>query len=173
MHGSARDRFAHSRANPDDSVAPQRRVGQPAEASAQHRPSDAQYAFLLQAGVSGATLAIAEAEARRCGVATHQVLLAAGFVSQTAYISALAGWLGVPVAGWDAAFHLETPGDADDVKAQGVAAHLGGRSYRVLCAEDGTPGVLREHSEPAGARFGTSQGRLHGALGRMRQDSAR
>jgi len=150
MHGSVRDRFAQSRAIPDDSVAPLRRAGQPGEDRAKHRPPDGQYAFLLQAGASGATLAIAEAEARRCGVATHRVLLSAGFVSQSAYTSALAGWLGVPVAGWDAAFHLETPGDADDAK--GVPAHFGGQSYRVLCAEADTPDVLRKRVADLQAR---------------------
>ena len=60
------------------------------------------------------TLAIADAEARRCGVPVHQVLLSTGLVSQTAYTSALAEWLGVAVAGWDAVFHLGTPGAADD-----------------------------------------------------------
>ena len=143
MHGSARDRLAHRRAIPDDSVAPQPRLGQPAQAPAQRGPPSGQYAFLLQAGVSDATLAIADAEARRCGVPVHQVLLSTGLVSQTAYTSALAEWLGVAVAGWDAVFHLGTPGAAD-VKAEGAPAHFSGRSYRVLCAEDETPGVLRE-----------------------------
>ncbi len=90
MHGSARDRVAHRQAIPGDSVAPQPRLGQPAQAPALLGPPSGQYAFLLQAGVSGATLAIAEAEARRCGVPVHQVLLSAGLVSQTAYASALA-----------------------------------------------------------------------------------
>jgi cellulose synthase/poly-beta-1,6-N-acetylglucosamine synthase-like glycosyltransferase len=144
MQGSARDRLAHGRATLGDTIAPQRRAGQTAQAGAQHGPPSGQYAFLLQAGVSAATLAIAEAEARRCGVPVHQVLLCAGFVSQTAYTSALAWQLGVPVAGWEAAFHLEALGDADNVKAQGAPAHLGGRPYRVLCAEEETPDVLRE-----------------------------
>ena len=144
MHGSARDRVAHRQAIPGDSVAPQPRLGQPAQAPAPHGPPSGQYAFLLQAGVSGATLAIAEAEARRCGVPVHHVLLSAGLVSQTAYASALAGWLGVAVAGWDAVFHLGTPGGADNVKAEGAPAHFSGRSYRVLCAEDEPPDVLRK-----------------------------
>ena len=144
MHGSARDRLAHGRAIPDDSVAPLRRAGQPGQARAQYRPPGGHYDFLVHAGVSAATLAISEAEGRRCGVATHKVLLSAGLISQPAYCSALAGWLGVPVAGWDAVFDLEAPGDADDVKGKGVPAHFGGGSYRVLCAEDETPDVLRQ-----------------------------
>lgn len=144
MHGSVRERFAQSRAIPDNSVAPLRRAGQPGEVRAQHGPPGGQYAFLLQAGVSGATLAIAEAEARRCAVATHRVLLSAGFVSQAAYTSALAGRLGVLVAGWDAAFDLETSGDTEDAKIEGLPAHFGGRSYRVLCAEDETPDALHQ-----------------------------
>jgi glycosyltransferase XagB len=152
MRGSATDRFAQSRAIPGDSVAPARRVGQPAQARPPpgRPPPPSRYAFLLQAGVSAATLAIAEAEARRCGVATHQVLLSAGFVSQTAYTSALAGQLGVSVADWGARFDFETPANADDAK--GVSAHFGGRSYRVLCAEAGTPDVLRKRVADLQAR---------------------
>jgi len=143
MHGSVRDRLAHGRAVPNTSVAPLRRPGQPSEARAQYRPPGGHYAFLLQAGVSGATLAIAEAEARRCDVATHRVLLSAGFVSQPAYCSALAGWLGVPVLDWEATFGSKAS-DADDAKAPGVTAHSRGRTYRVICAEDETPDVLRQ-----------------------------
>jgi glycosyltransferase XagB len=140
MRGSVGDRFAQSRAIPADSVAPLRRAGQPGEARAQQRPPSGQYAFLLQAGVSGATLAIAEAEARRCDVATHRVLLSAGFVSPAAYSSALAAWLGVPVVDWEAAFDFKASGD---VNGPGLQAHFGGRSYGVLCAEDETPDVMR------------------------------
>lgn len=102
--------------------------------------------------VSAATLAIAETEARRSGISVHQVLLCAGLVPQTAYTSALAWQLGVPVAGWDAAFHLEALGDADNVKAQGAPADFGGQSYRVLCAEEETPDVLRERLASLKAR---------------------
>ena len=144
MQGSARDRLAHGRTIPGDIIAPQRRVGQSAQAGAQYGPPSGQYAFLLQAGISAATLAIAEAEARQCGVSVHQVLLCAGLVSPTAYTSALAGQLGVPVAGWDAVFHPGMPGGTDDVNMEGVPAHLSGLTHRVLCAEKETPDVLRE-----------------------------
>lgn len=144
MQGSGQDRLAHSRAIPDDIVAPQRRAGQSAQGGAQHGPPSGQYAFLLRAGLSAATLAIAETEARRCGAPVHQVLLCAGLVSPTAYTAALAGQLGVPVAGWDAVFHPGMPGGTDNVNVEGVPAHLSGRTYRVLSAEKETPDVLRE-----------------------------
>jgi hypothetical protein len=47
-------------------------------------------------------------------------------------------------------FDFETPANADDAK--GVSAHFGGRSYRVLCAEAGTPDVLRKRVADLQAR---------------------
>jgi glycosyltransferase XagB len=140
MHGSARHRFARSNpAIPDHTLARASHAGQSAEALQPQASPDSEYGFLVQAGISPATLAIAAAEGRRCGSETHAVLLASGRIPHLAYASALAGWIGVPVAGWDAAFALATP-EAGDLA---LPARIGGQTYRVLCAEDGTPSVLR------------------------------
>ena len=82
-----------------------RRAAQPAGARSQSRLQPAEtheYAFLIGTLIDAATLLRAEAEALHCGVAAHEVLLAAGQVSQYDYAAALARQLGVPVVSWDA-----------------------------------------------------------------------
>ena len=156
MRSSARSRLAQHGPNPsaipDDILARVQRAGQSTETFPPQVSSDNQYAFLVGTVIGGATLAIAEAEAHRCEVAPHEVLLSTGALPQTAYTSALAHRLGVPVANWDAAFDLKTHEDGDDVKGLGLAAHIGGRPCRVLCAEDGTPDALRQRINALQAR---------------------
>jgi len=77
-----------------------RRAGQ--QASARPRPShsEQQYSFLLGSLIDAATLERADAEARRCGVGLHDILLAAGWISEADYAAAVAGRLGVPLVSW-------------------------------------------------------------------------
>jgi glycosyltransferase involved in cell wall biosynthesis len=89
-----------------------------------------------------AALAAAEAEARGCGAAVHEVLIASGRVSPEAYVSALARRFDVPVAGWEAAFEPAARQDVDEAGDLGLPALIGGRRYSVLCAEDATPDAL-------------------------------
>ena len=120
MHGSARNRLAPlGPAIPDDTLARAPRAGQPAEA-ALPLPGN-QYAFLTQAGISSATLSIAEAEASRWDVLPHAVLISAGQIAPMAYASALAGSLGLSLAGWDAEFHFGEPDDAGEALLAEIA----------------------------------------------------
>jgi glycosyltransferase involved in cell wall biosynthesis len=105
-------------------------------------PPGRPHAFLLQAGVSAAALEAAEVEARGCGAAVHEVLIASGRVSPEAYASALARWFDVPVAGWDAVFQPVARQDADEAGELGLPALIGGRRYSVRRAEDATPDEL-------------------------------
>ena len=130
------------------------RAAQPAARRARLHapPAPHEYAFLVGPLIDAATLRRAEAEALDCGVATHEVLLAAGWVSQDDYAAALARKLGVPVVAWDAELD---PADA----AHGRAAEIGlpawrhGRACRVLAATAATPdGLLGHVCRAAGAR---------------------
>jgi len=104
-------------------------------------PVPHEYAFLVGPLIDVGTLLLAEAEALDCGVAIHEVLLAAGWVSQDDYTAALARKLGVPAVAW----HAEL--DLADV-AYGPAAEIGlpawrhGRPCRVLGAAAAAPDVL-------------------------------
>jgi cellulose synthase/poly-beta-1,6-N-acetylglucosamine synthase-like glycosyltransferase len=124
----------------------------------QQRPADVaplpgqdQYNFLLRNGVNASALERANAEAGRCGVATHEALLASGALSPAAYASALAGHLGVALASWRTAFDLGTAEEAD-LDSVGLAASIGGRPFRVLCAEGATPDALRQRAAALKAR---------------------
>ena len=104
-------------------------------------PAPHEYGFLVGPLIDAATLRRAEAEALDCGVATHEVLLAAGWMSQEDYAAALAQKLNAPVVAWD--FELD-PADA----LHGPAAEIGwparrhGRACRVLSATAVMPDVL-------------------------------
>jgi hypothetical protein len=101
-----------------------------------------QYNFLLRNGVDAESLQRARAEARRCGVAIHEALLAAGALSPAAYAAALAGNLGVALAGWRTAFDLGIA-EESDLDGLGLRARIAGRPCRVLCAQSGSPDTLR------------------------------
>jgi hypothetical protein len=107
-------------------------------------PAPHEYAFLVGPLIDWATLLRAEAEALDCGVATHEVLLAAGWVAQDDYATALARKLGVPVASWDVELD---PSEA----VHGPATEIGLRAWRhgcpcrVLAATAATPHVLLGH----------------------------
>jgi len=102
-----------------------------------------QYDFLLGDGVEPGTLQRARAEAHRCGVAVHEALLAEGALSPEAYAAALAGCLGVPLAGWRTVFDLGSA-EEGDLDGAGLPARIAGRPVRVLCAESGTPYAVCE-----------------------------
>jgi cellulose synthase/poly-beta-1,6-N-acetylglucosamine synthase-like glycosyltransferase len=102
-----------------------------------------QYDFLVGTYIAEDALRQARAEASRCGVATHEALLAGGALSPAAYAAALAARLGVALAGWTTAFDLKTAEDADDLDGLGLPARIGGRRCRVLCAESRAPDALR------------------------------
>ena len=81
MHGNARDRLAHGPANPEGSLARALSRRQPRDVRTPELPPGRPHAFLLPAGVSAAALEAAEVEARGCGAAVHEVLIASGRVS--------------------------------------------------------------------------------------------
>jgi transposase len=95
----------------------------------------------VDALVDQETLLEAEAEALDCGVATHEVLLAAGAVSERDYACALARALGLPLAGPGAEITLT------DARARPLEmwlpAPLEGRPCRVLSASEAPPDSLQ------------------------------
>ncbi len=124
---------------PRSILARMRRAGQ--RASARPRPSHSEhpYAFLVGALIDSATLERADAEARRCGVAIHDMLLAAGWISEADYAAAVAGWLGVPLVAWEGALDLGDVGP--DVRGGGGPA-----------GADRRPAVPRARRHRRGAR---------------------
>jgi glycosyltransferase XagB len=156
MRSNGRNRLApfepQPAANPDHILAQVRRAGQPAPPLAPSGAVDSQYAFLAAVGISSATIAGAEAEARRLGATAHEVLLSGGAVAPPDYASALAAQLGVPLADWNTSFDLKVPEDADDATEHGLPAHINARPCRVLCAEGGTPEVVRQRIAALHAR---------------------
>src|SRR5262245_41230013 len=112
----------------------------------QQRPDGGQYDFLVGSVIDEPTLRRASAEAARCGVTTHETLLAMGWLSASDYASALARSLGVPVAGWDTALDLRTGAEGCGLDGAGLPAGIAGRTCRVLCAESGTPDALRQQA---------------------------
>lgn len=119
------------------------RSAQPARAFQSH-PLEHEYAFLVGALLDPATLRDAETEALDCGVATHEVLLARGLVSEPDYAAALAHRLGVPALSWNAELDL---GDAAHRPAAeiGLPGLVGGRRCRVVSATEAAPDVLLHH----------------------------
>jgi glycosyltransferase involved in cell wall biosynthesis len=97
--------------------------------------------FLVGSVVDSDTLARARLEAMRCGVATHEALLAAG-LAPASYASALARRLRIPLMGWEAALDLRTAKDAAHLGAAGLPAVVDGQPCRVLCAESRSPAEL-------------------------------
>src|SRR5262245_31196252 len=116
------------------------------------QPAEDQYHFLVEKFINDKALQQATAEAIRCGVATHEALLADGTLSPAAYAAALAASLGVELAGWTTAFDLRTVEDADDLDALGLPARIRGRSCRVLCAQSKAPDALRRQVAALRAR---------------------
>ena len=108
-----------------------------------------EYDFLVDAVIDRTDLEAAGAEAARCGVSVHDVLLASGRVSQADYAAILGETLGVPVAGWNDAVELDWPRPVP-VDGIGFSARVAGRPCRVLDATAAAPGVL--HEQVAGLR---------------------
>jgi cellulose synthase/poly-beta-1,6-N-acetylglucosamine synthase-like glycosyltransferase len=79
-------------------------------------------------------------------VATHEALIALGWVSPADYAAALARSLGVPLIGWEAVLGVATGEPARDAQGMGLPATIAGRPCRVLCAESGAPGALRRQA---------------------------
>ena len=140
---------------PSGTLAPLVRAKQRALAPAD-RPLREQYAFLVDGLLDRPALAWAETEAWACGAALHDVLLAAGLVSQTAYAAALARHLGLRLALWDAAIRFDTcladPRKLGGAGEDGLPARIGGRDVRVLVATEGTPGTVRRRAAVLAAR---------------------
>jgi hypothetical protein len=97
--------------------------------------------FLVGSVIDATALERAGCEARRCGVATHEALLAMGLPPAT-YAWALAGRLGIPLVGWEVALDLKTAENAAHMEAAGLPAVIDGRPCRVLCAESRPPAEL-------------------------------
>lgn len=154
MAGERRVRRAAPGASADSTaiLAPAPPVQQAPAGVAPPPPGTDQYDFLLRNGTDADTLQRARAEAGRCGVATHTALLASGALSPAAYASALAGSLGVALAGWRTVFDLETAEEMDDLDGLGLPARVAGRPCRVLCAESGAPDALRRQADALKAR---------------------
>jgi cellulose synthase/poly-beta-1,6-N-acetylglucosamine synthase-like glycosyltransferase len=125
---------------------------------AQQRAGEDDYDFLVGSVVDAGALDLARAEAARCGVATHEALLAMGLVSATGYAAAVARALGVPVAGWDAVFDTKSIGERLEqdsgcgVEFGSLEANVAGRHCRVLCAESAAPDALRRRIAALHAR---------------------
>lgn len=134
---------SHGRAPiPADSVAQMsgRRQSATAFAPSGQQP-EREYAFLLGTLIDPETLARAAAEAALCGVATHDVLMARGTVSQLDYAVALARRLDVAIVSWDA--QIEITGIAQQSATDtGLSASVGGQFCRLLAATDAPPAIL-------------------------------
>ena len=120
-----------------------RRHGQPARAP-QPYPTEHEYAFLVGPLMDRTTLERAEAEAAHCGVATHEVLVATGRVSQLDYANALGRRLGVPVVSWNARLDLVDAAHRPATEI-GLPARLDGRPCGVLAATAAAPATLSRH----------------------------
>jgi hypothetical protein len=68
-----------------------------------------EYGFLVGRWIDWPTLHRAQAEASRNHVATHEVLLAAGWISQADYALAVSRLLGLPCLPWDTSFEFAGP----------------------------------------------------------------
>ena len=103
-----------------------------------------EYAFLIGPLIDAGTLLWAEAEAVDCGVAAHDVLLAAGWVSQDDYAAALARQLGVPVVSWGAELDFTEPerGRPEEISLR-TSRH--GHPCRVLAATAARPHAMLDH----------------------------
>ena len=122
-----------------------RHAGQ--RAGARPRPIAAEhpYAFLVGAHLDLATLERAADEAWRCGVAIHDVLISAGWISEANYAAALAGWPGVPLLRWDAALDLADAGPVPE-PAPGLPGRVDGRPCYVLAAAGAAPDALMQQA---------------------------
>jgi glycosyltransferase XagB len=126
---------------------------------AQQRAEVDDYEFLVGSVIEASALELARCEAVRCGVATHETLLALGTIPATVYAAALACALSVPLAGWDAVLDLELAEEAFDADGpdctddgRGLTATVAGRRCRVLCAEGAMPSALRRQVAALQAR---------------------
>jgi hypothetical protein len=129
-------------ASPDSILTRMRGLAQRVRTQPYTAAGDLEYAFLVGSLVDHATLDRAAREAERTGVATHTVLLAAGWVSQADYAAALARVLGVEAAPSD----LFIDGDSAAMRGaeaeQGLPAVVRGSACRVLSSSSASPSEL-------------------------------
>lgn len=128
---------------PGEILARMRRHAQPALAPGPG-PAEHEYAFLVGTLIDRATLDRAAAEAAQCGVATHEVLLTTGQISQLDYAAALARRLGVPAVSWNAPLDL-TDAVGETMAEMGLPARLAGRLCRILAATLAPPVDMARH----------------------------
>ena len=117
-------------------------VAQRVRAQPEAAPRQDEYAFLVDSLLDRATLARAEREAVQSGVATHAVLLAAGWISQADYAAGLAQALGVEVALWDLVIDGDSAAMLEAEAAQGLPAVVRDSPCRVLSATSAPPHAL-------------------------------
>jgi len=138
--------------NLDGILAPAAAPGQRAAQPLQRPPGVGQYDFLLGGSIDQAVLGRAEAEAERCGVAPHDVLLVSRALSPLEYAEALARRVGVPLADRETIFGLQTEQRTGAVHEWGLPARVAGKPHWVLCAEDHAPDALQEQIAALQAR---------------------
>lgn len=131
-------------ANPEGTLAPQPQQGQRAAKPLSCHSGESQYHFLLDGVLDPAVLRQAEAEAERCGVTAHEMLIVSRALSPGAYAEALARRLGVRLAGHDVIFGLNPKENSSEPRKLGLPARVAGKPHWVLCAEDLEPEQLRE-----------------------------
>ena len=111
-------------------LARMRHAGQRAGAHLRPVAAEHPYAFLLGTRLDLATLERAADEAWRAGVAIHDVLISAGWISEPGYAAALAGRLGVPLIPGNAALEFA---DTGPVQELGAGLSGGSTAVRATC----------------------------------------
>jgi cellulose synthase/poly-beta-1,6-N-acetylglucosamine synthase-like glycosyltransferase len=108
-------------------------------------PIEHEYGFLVGTLIDQAGLIEAETAALDCGVATHEVLLASGRVSERQYATLLARRLGVSATFDTAGVALLDVGEQPEGEAglPGIPARIAGSPCRLLSAQAAPPDVLR------------------------------
>jgi hypothetical protein len=107
-----------------------RHAGQRAGARLRPIAAEHPYAFLLGSHLDLATLERAADEAWRAGVAIHDVLISAGWISEPDYAAALSGRLGVPLIPEHAALDLADTGPVPELA---VGLRGGSMTGRATC----------------------------------------
>ncbi len=139
--------------NPLDILARTPPLAQPPELPPSF-PDGHEYGFLVGAVIDGAGLLEAEIAALDCGVATHEVLLASGRMSEPHYAALLARQLGVRAVFDSAGVALEDMAfrPAWEAGLPGLPARMAGRPCRLLSAQEAAPDILRGQVAALSAR---------------------
>ncbi len=149
--------------------------GDASNAPADHHPLPATLAFLMEAGIPGAPLREAAAEARRLAICPVAVLLAGGGITAQDYYRALARHLGLPFLDDPA---LVTGLPSETAIATGHAPLAEGRhrrDLRMLAAPRGAAlaHLVERGARPRGVTFGTRTARHDFLEGLALTDPAR